>query len=268
MNKYQQKTFPTNTYQGRELLKAIYTKDKHEALKILQNAEIEYASETKTIDGATICGFEKTKEEKVEILQSKYDEKSEFKKLQEDGFRYFGSAFDSYKIQLTIDVYILDLIESAYNENITQYIYNLLDEMVKIHRKVLNDPFLDELFEAEYNAYIVDNIQDKITEISKLEPKDVKEVLQRPISKPLKWNAKKQIIGTLFGELLNKGIIEGRSNDLIEFLNNMFPEINKNTLKKSVKHYYYEAENKTYYDKKTLQLIEDFVNYLIESSPN
>jgi hypothetical protein len=262
MSSYKQKTVRVRTLQQRELLKAQYTENKKEALKILIDAEKQYKNETLTIDGGFICGFDYTELEQTKILNDKHTEISKFIEIQKRGFSYFGSAFDSYKLRLTVDIYVMDLIEQTKDDDIDKNIYNLIDKLVTVHKNIFNNNFLDTIFEGEYNGYISDKLQDEINKISKIEYEDIKETLTKRVKKPLKWNADKDTLGTLFALLYKAKIITGSKADLNRTLTTIFSNLKYDSIKKNLELSKSEKEAKIYHDTETIELVYNWIEYL------
>lgn len=246
MSQYKQASFPIKTLQQRELEKAYYTKDKKKALHILILAEQSFSDGKKAVDGDILGSHSYSETEKQKILKNKHAEKeSEFFKLQQKGFRFFGNSFESYKNILLVDIYVTDIIKNAVHSepnSLEHQIYNLLDKMAEVHIEVLRDPFLDELFIDEYNSYIVDKLQEHIKTIAKHNYKPIEGTIKKITTRPLKWNADKNAFGTLFGMLYQAGIISGEKEDIIQGLSAMFDGLNENTLMDdlSFKHNYDE----------------------------
>lgn len=230
MSKYEQRTQRILSFQHIELLKALHTKDKRASLAILERTLMNYKNEIKTIGGGVLVNFTYDEHKKRKIINERYKGESEFYKIQERGFRYGNMFYVVYHTTI-LDVYALDLLENIENKfkgDKLNHIYSLIDLFGIRHKGVLKDAFFDELFEDEYNGYIIDKIQDEIDKVSHTKSDDF--VIEQEL-KPLTWNSNKNTLGTVFGLLIKEGIISGTKESVNKGLRQLFPEFKESTLR-------------------------------------
>lgn len=171
----------------------------------------------------------------------------------------------SNKRSLEIEIYLLEIYENADTlQKKSEYdaICYLIDEQFKIHKNILDEPKADVIFRAQYNCIICELILKKIREINTLEIEDIRESIQKTVKKPLTWNAQKNTIGTLFGMLLQNGIITGTLPDVSKGLTALFSNLSESTLMDNLNLKINSADNKTLYDTETETLLKDWIECL------
>lgn len=243
------------TTQYRELEKTRYIKDKREQLKKVRE----------------LLKFENSNGVHVER-----GEMIDFKKL---GFKTFeaylqeksnGMFFNvwvevSIKRELEIECYLLDIFDKADELAKTdeyKAISYLIDEKYKNHTGVFDKQKADCIHNDEYNDLIFDLLQNKINEISKIETIPIGDTIRKVTRKPLIWNANKNTIGTLFGVLLQNGMITGTNDDISKGLSALFSNLSESTLKDNLNLKINSNDDKTLYDTETETLLKDWIEYL------
>ena len=243
------------THLNRELEKTRYIKDSRERLKKIreifefsQNYPVTLKQD-KTIDFQKL-GFK--------TIENYLTEKSE---------GLFCNVWLEYAIKmgLEIECYLLDIFDKADELAKTdeyKAICYLIDEKYKNHTGIFDNPRYDELYNEEYNHIIYDMIQDRIISISKIEIIPVSDTIKRVTKKPLTWKANKNTIGTLFGILINSGIITGTKQDLSKGLCAMFSDLSESTILDNLNLKINSADKKILYDVQTETILKPWIDYL------
>src|SRR5690606_21901450 len=166
-----------------------------------------------------------------------------------------------------IEVYIENILSVTDKKNDeTEKINYLIDEMFKYHSDILDEPKADLAFRDEINALIFKCLLIRIDEINTTPIMEFSEQFEKAVNKSLKWNAKKAIIGTLFGIMYKTGAIEGYKTDLARALIAMFPNLSESTIKGNLDFKTNELEAKQQYDTQTVNLLQNFSEYLKNST--
>ena len=169
----------------------------------------------------------------------------------------------SNKRKLEIEVFIY----SIYNEmNKLQDKYEkicfLIDQQYKEHTGIFDHEKSGFIFKEQYSGLIFDILQKKINEISKTSIEVLRNPVKSTIKKTLVWKAQKNTIGTLFGVLYKNGFIKGNKTDIVRGLTDMFDNLSKDSLIDNINLKKYEIENKIKHDKKTIELLSEWVKHL------
>ena len=188
------------------------------------------------------------------------------KYVNDNNFIYGQIEWFAYMRFLELENYINDIIKQA-NEKINKLhdaISFLIDKQFEYHVNVLSEQKADFVFSNEYNDFIFDALQIHINELAKIETQPIQDFSNK-LRKKLVWKPKKNILGTLFGLMVNEGIIKGSKTDVARALNSMFG-IPESTILDNMSLKNYKAENKIKHDKETIKLTHDFIRYLKHST--
>lgn len=175
---------------------------------------------------------------------------------------YLISINISYKRTLEITVYIDELIQSIeLLTSVQQKINTTIDKMYQIHTGVLDDPKADFVHNGEINALIYDILKQYLYTIQKPQIIDVSQQITTATKGSLKWNAQKNIIGTLFGLLHKNGAISGSRANVEKALCSMFPNLSISTIQDNIK-LKVDPNKGNQYDTETENTLSDFIDYL------
>lgn len=194
-----------------------------------------------------------------------FDTYDEMQKHQNSGMIFNNWVWVSYKRFLELENHITERLQQADTLADDQYmaICFLIDQQYNYHTGIFDDPQADYIFSGEYNQFIYDVMQLKINEIAKLKTAPIDKVMREIVKKPLKWNADKQIIGTLFGVLKDAGIVEGTQKDIAKGLSGLFSNLSESTLLNNLKLKENTTENKVYYSKETERIVKgELLDYI------
>ncbi len=138
----------------------------------------------------------------------------------------------------------------------------LIDERFKWHGNIFNNKIENYFFSEECTHFVFDVLQLKEVELSKLERPPLED-FTLPTKKPITWNSKKKILGTLFGVLQQNGVISGTTTDIAKALAVLFEGESSTTLQKSI---YLNPitdmeTTKVFHDEQTVKMLASWIKY-------
>jgi len=236
----------------KELFKAQYIKDRvtrQERLRVL----------LKDVKPNDKSGCVPPRKPQIIYKDLGFDSYEKYEKYQQKGMIYGGWVWLSYKRFTEMENHILDRFDKAdilFKEDEIKAVCYLIDQLFTFHRGVFDDKTADYVYCDEYNEYFFDAFQEKINSLLKIEVAPIDETLSKVVRTPLKWNAEKQIIGTIFGIFKQEGIITGTYKDISEGLASLFVNLKQSTLNNNLKLNENANEGKVYYSKETERIIK------------
>lgn len=245
----------TKTAQNQELEKTRYIKEKREKLKKVRELLKFHNGNGASVEHGSLIDYKKWG---FKTLDS-------YLKRQSEGMFFNVWCEISFKRELEIECYLLDIFDKADELAKTdefKSICYLIDEKYTHHVNIFDNLKDDHLYNREYNDLIFDLLQNKINEISKIEPIPISDLIRTVTKKPLVWNANKNTIGTLFGVLYQNGIITGTNDNICKGLSALFSNLSETTLKDNLNLKINANDNKTLYDTATETLLKDWIQYL------
>ena len=251
----------------KELRKAKYIENPKERLKRIREL-LPQESEGVSIERAEIPPFK-------ELGFNDFKEYERYvKKI--GGMFYDCWVEFAYKRELEIFCYLQDIKTKLheYKNDFEKTCY-LIEQQHTEHTGIFDNKKEDYVFRDEYRAIIWDVLQYEIDLINNKKDVSIREqteteiqtAIKTAIKKPLQWNADKNTIGTLFGLLHEKKIIQGTKTDIVKVLATAFNNLSEKTLTDNVSLKINTAENKTKYDTDTVEKLSDWVNHLKTQLP-
>ncbi|WKS95892.1 hypothetical protein [Riemerella columbina] len=182
---------------------------------------------------------------------------------------FFGvDVWTSIKRETELQIYLDDKLKEADKKaetDIYEAICYLIDQKHTLHKDILDEGIADLLLRDEINAIIFDCLQLKINKISDQQPPEPQPFAPIIPKKPFKWNSNKQTLGTLFGVLFNRGIIEGNASDFQTQILALFENAPaKTTLADNIN--LKVSDGRAKYCENTEVLLKDWITFLKEKT--
>lgn len=243
------------TEQYRELEKCLYIKD-------LDEKESKLKELLKNGSGSH---FERVNRNPYKDAEELGLSEDEYNKWKEEPFIYGAWVWDSIKRETILHNYINKILQTAdklarEKGEYTAICY-LIDERFKWHGDLFDNDIENYFFSEECTHFIFDVLHLKEAELAKISGISVSS-FEMPKIKPLRWNANKTALGTLFGILHKEKIITGTKVAIQKGLFSMFENLSYGTLEDNVGLKMNEAEGKIKYDVKTEEAVQEWLKHL------